>query len=159
MARAIKSKIYENFSDTNGIMPINPQIIKSTKSIKKLDINKLELFTKCDAKIIHQDCAKILKNTKVLLLVKSTFMLGKGGTKITNKPTKNNFICQKTKDNNVCVYINCKKTVHINYSINYANINNIKYAYMSMFQIVLLCDVLTYQKVMKDCFYIMQHLS
>ena len=83
LARAIKSKIYENFSDTNGIMPINPQIIKSTKSIKKLDINKLELFTKCDAKIIHQDCAKILKNTKVLLLVKSTFMLGKGGTKIT----------------------------------------------------------------------------
>lgn len=159
LAKAIKSKIYENFTDINGIMPINPQLVKVTNPIKKLDINKLELFTKCDANIIHQDCAKILKNTKVVLWVKSTFMKGKGGTKISKKQTKNNFICQKTKNYNVNIYINFKAEIHKNYYINYANNNNIKFANMSKFQIVFLSDIFSYKKVMKDCFYIMQQLS
>lgn len=159
LARAIKSKKYENFTDVNGIMPINPQLVEGTNPIKKLDINKLELLTKCDAKVLHQDCAKILKNTKIALLVKSTFLQGKGGTKITKKQTKNNFICQQTKNYNVNIYINFKSEIHKNYYINYANNNNIKFAYMSKFQIVFLSDIFSYKKIMKDCFYIMQQLS
>ena len=159
LANAINAKIYENFTDVNGFLPINPNIVKNNIAIKKLDIKKLEFFTKCDATVLHQDCAKILKNSNTILKIKSTLLNGKGGTKITKKTTKNNFICKMSKGKGVNVYINYKSQIHKNYYIKYANCNNIKYADMSKYQIVLLCDVFCYKKVMQDCFCIMQHLS
>ena len=159
LAKAINAKIYENFTDVNGILPINPNVVENNIPIKKLDIKKLAFFTKCDATVVHQDCAKILENSNTTLKIKSTLLNGKGGTKIIKSPTKNNFICKMSKGDNVNVYINYKSQIHKNYYINYACDNNLKYADMSKFQIVLLCDVFSCEKVMRDCFCIMQHLS
>ncbi len=83
VARCLACELYENWTDTNGVYPINPELAKS-RSIKKLNYSDLIVMTKYDAKVIHHDCAKLLQNTQVVLRVKNIYNLSQAGTTINS---------------------------------------------------------------------------
>ena len=68
LARVVKNCIYENWTDESGIKEVNPLFLKS-KTIFKMGYAQLKVMTGLDAKIIHEDCADILKGHGVILQV------------------------------------------------------------------------------------------
>lgn len=108
ISKLINAKIYENWTDVNGVMQINPQISQS-KQIPRLNYLELDIITSLDAKVIHNDCVKVLKNTNIKLYVKNIFNPKSKPTKVYKKCKKiNMFIGYKILDDNVEVVIRHK---------------------------------------------------
>jgi len=61
---------YENWTDVDGVYEKDPRIEKS-KQIKHMNYDQLCSLTENGAKVIHKDCAKILKGTDISLIVRS----------------------------------------------------------------------------------------
>lgn len=108
LCKITNSKIYENWTDISGVMQVNPLIIKS-KQIKKLNYKELDLMTSYDAKVIHNDCVKILKDTNKKIYVKNIFQPNLCPTKISkNYKSKNMFIAYKIQNQKVNIIIQHK---------------------------------------------------
>ncbi len=75
--------IYENWTDVDGIYPINPNL-KKTEIIGEMSYNDLKVMTAFDANVIQKDCAKILNGTGTLLEIKNIFNLKDQGSRISS---------------------------------------------------------------------------
>lgn len=99
--------VYENWTDIEGIFEVNPNILKS-HPIKRLSYNDLKFMTSLDAKVVHEECADILKKTNIKLKVKSIFAPYKKGTQISKKDTNSSgYICFSQDNELVKIYL-CK---------------------------------------------------
>ena len=108
LCKVTNSRIYENWTDINGVMQVNPLIIKS-KQIKKLNYKELDLMTSCDAKVIHNDCVKILQQTNKKIYVKNIFYPKNKPTKIYNNcKCLNMFIVHKIENQKVNIIVHHK---------------------------------------------------
>lgn len=100
IAKCLSASTYENWSDVDGIFPINPKLCKST-ILDALSYSKLDIMTHYDTRIIQKDCAKILNGTDIKLVVKNILNLNSPGTTVlTNcNQTPPIFVCAKKQNN------------------------------------------------------------
>ena len=61
---------YENWTDVNGVYEKDPRL-ENSKQIRHMGYDQLCTLTENGAKVIHKDCAKLLKNTNISLIVRS----------------------------------------------------------------------------------------
>ena len=98
ISKCLNANFYENWTDVCGIFEVNPEIIDS-RQILEMNFDDLQCLTALDAKVIHQDCAKILKDTEVTLKIGSIFEPQKSCT-LVSKNVKSDFVyfvCEKTE--------------------------------------------------------------
>lgn len=101
LAKCLGAAVCENWTDVDGVYPINPNLEKST-ILKKLSYNDLSIMTKMDANIIHKNCAKLLNGSDTILQVRNIFNLDNEGTIISSSTEQNiNFLSYK-KGKNGC---------------------------------------------------------
>jgi len=91
IAKILKPCVYENWTDVDGVKEVNPAILKSS-TITKMNYNQLALMTKLDAKVIHPDCANILKGENVELQVRNIFNLNSLFTTVDDQSEWSNFV-------------------------------------------------------------------
>ncbi|MBQ8909307.1 MAG: hypothetical protein IJY90_03380 [Clostridia bacterium] len=114
IAKTLNDCIYENWTDEDGIKEINP-IFEKSNTIEKMSYVQLKKLTNLDAKIIHRDCAKILKNKNIILKVCNIFNLFSKQTIVTNKKENIFYVCYKKANNKAIIfYPKGKKKIDIN---------------------------------------------
>lgn len=95
-AKFSKSNVYENWTDVNGIFQVNPKYFESN-TISKMCYHDLKNISSHDGKVVHQDCADILKNTNITLCVRNIF----------SPSAKKTLISDNFKSS--CSYVTCKQ--------------------------------------------------
>ena len=95
LAKVINADTYENYTDVCGIKPINPKIIKNSKTIKRLSYEDLNVLTKNDCSALSNEAVKILNKTEIKTLIINTFDLQGDKTVVTNENNMVKFICFK----------------------------------------------------------------
>lgn len=104
-AKLSNAKIYENWTDVAGIYQVNPTYLKS-QTIQKLSYDDLAFMTQMDTKVIHQDCATILKGLHVTLQVGSAMDLSLKKTKVSDDYQNSlPFICTKKDLQKVQIFV------------------------------------------------------
>jgi len=113
ISKLTNAKVYENWTDVNGIFQINPNFGKS-KRISKLSYEQLATMTSMDANVIHEDCASYLSNAGVKLKISSCFSPNNGKTVVDNRSHPNvKFICFVASDSLGKIFVQNKNTIHI----------------------------------------------
>ena len=116
------TKTYENWTDVNGIMQVNPSLTAS-KQIYKMNFLDLEFMTTFDATVVHKDCAKILQETDAKLKIGSIFQPYSTPTIVLKKcKEKNLYICYKENYDNVAIYVHNKNNTVETYEIQHGNL-------------------------------------
>lgn len=101
IAKMLNAKIYENWTDVDGIFQVNPSICAS-KVISTLSYSDLALISSHDGKVVHPDCAQILNGSNVVTHVRSVFNPLSAGTKISsNLANSFPYICYKQNDDKI----------------------------------------------------------
>lgn len=75
-----KNCLYENFTDTCGILSGDPKIIGSPERHTVLSYDSVSEMSKSGADVIHKSVCKILKNSGICLNVLNTFSKTDSGT-------------------------------------------------------------------------------
>jgi len=101
-AKILKSCIYENWTDVDGVKEINP-IFSHSNTIRKMNYSQLKLMTSMDAKVIHKDCADILKGKGIGLLVANIFNINGEKTTVDDFAEKSFFVCYKENKKGVLI--------------------------------------------------------
>ena len=97
-AKLSKARVYENWTDEDGIKEVNPKYF-SSNTIDKMNYNQLAVMTACDAKVLHQDCANILKRGNVETCVCNVLNVSGNKTFISKKYKQSFFISVKKVGN------------------------------------------------------------
>ena len=82
LAKLLHADAYEIFSDVNGIMPINPDFVKTPNHVRKLTYREMELLDHLKAKVVNQRAVGVLSGSGVRLYIKNTFNPSCDGTEI-----------------------------------------------------------------------------
>lgn len=82
IAVLLKCKIYENWTDVNGLFTADPKKDPNARHIPRIDFDTLDYMTRRDAKVIHENVASILKKYKVPLKIDNTFNPNKLWTEV-----------------------------------------------------------------------------
>ncbi|MCR5553392.1 MAG: hypothetical protein K6F08_01425 [bacterium] len=119
-AKVLGVNVYENYTDVCGIKPINPKIIKETKTIKNLSYEDLNVLTINDCSAITREAVKVLEKTNVKTIIINSLNIQGDKTIITNKKSEAKFICfnknkitLKLGDKNIKI-ISDKNSVRLN---------------------------------------------
>lgn len=115
IAKMLNAKIYENWTDVDGIFQVNPTICAS-KVISTLSYSDLALISSHDGKVVHPDCAQILNDSLAITHVRSIFNPHLPGTKISSTSANSlPYICYKQNSNRteikICQSFNDYKTI------------------------------------------------
>lgn len=104
IAKCLNANIYENWTDVYGVRQVNPKITNS-KQIKRMSYADLDIMTRCDANVIHNDCIEILYGEKIKLKVGNIFDIKSKKTIVVDRYKKVKFVCYKIdKDKVIIVY-------------------------------------------------------
>lgn len=95
LSKITQSKIYENFTDVDGVKAVNPNIVKDAKTIKKMSYQDMKEISLHDGRVLHQSVCDILANTKVKTIVKNIYNPKFAGTIITDKARTAKYVCFK----------------------------------------------------------------
>jgi len=97
IAKCLMAEIYENYTDVNGVYNMNPNIFFKAENLPVMDFNTALKMAENGSEIVHYDAIKQLKDTNVLLMVKSTTEYKKMGTLITHSKLleKNFYVCNE----------------------------------------------------------------
>lgn len=100
LAKCLGASICENWTDVDGIYPINPNLKKSN-ILQNLSYTDLNIMSKMDANVIHKNCASLLNGTGTILQVKNIFKIENAGTTVSSTYTQRaEFVAfKKGKDN------------------------------------------------------------
>ena len=90
-AKVLGVDTYEIFTDVDGVYPLNPKFGK-TVQMKYLSYKDLIYMTNYDAKVVHNQCGKVLQKTDIMLVVRNCFDLAKKGTIVSKIPTSGSYI-------------------------------------------------------------------
>lgn len=96
IARCSNADIYENWTDEDGIKEVNPSICLSS-TIFRMPYSQLKIMTAADAKVIHEDCADILKNRGITLKVANILNINSAATYVCDEAEWSFFVCFKEK--------------------------------------------------------------
>lgn len=90
--------VYENYTDVEGVFNRNPNVFPNAKSLPVLDMNLAIKMADSGNEVVHRDALKVMKESKSLLLVKSTAHNKKLGTIIVENDVENDtlFICKNS---------------------------------------------------------------
>ena len=96
ICKALNFDIYENFTDVDGVFNKNPNVFTNSTNLPILSVNTAIKMAECGNEVVHKDALDIIKNSKSLLVVKSTNNYIKLGTIVTyglNETLKSECIC------------------------------------------------------------------
>jgi aspartate kinase len=102
----LKSELYENWTDANGIQTADPRFIYGTRTIPCLNFDALHILTHNGATIIHENVAQVLKKYRLPLYIDNTFRPFKSWTEVHSgkcKKCSNNFFSTTHKGNIILV--------------------------------------------------------
>lgn len=104
LAKCLSANVCENWTDIDGIYPINPNIKKSNvlKDLSYLDLNTM---AKMDATVIHKDCAKLLNGCGTILQVRNIFNLNNAGTIVSSTCRQSAEFLSYAKEKNHCILV------------------------------------------------------
>lgn len=87
IARSIKAKSYENFTDVDGFYMASPKIIDNPKMIKEITFDELRELSYMGASVIHEDAIFPIQDLNIPLHILNTFNPENSGTLINNNVT------------------------------------------------------------------------
>lgn len=101
LARLFNCKIYENFSDVDGIYSINPSYTNSPRVIKVMGYSDYENLSFLNPQVFEKSAYKPVIGSKIKIIVKNTFNPLLQGTTIlpTYRAKKTVFISVSKKEN------------------------------------------------------------
>ncbi len=80
MAAALKAEKCEIFTDVDGVYSADPNKSKNAIKYEKISYNKMLEMANNGAKVLHNKCVKLAQESKVKIVVKSTFKEESEGT-------------------------------------------------------------------------------
>lgn len=82
VAAACGCDVYENWTDVNGFLTVDPGIVEDAKLIELLSFRSLRDLSYMGASVLHSNCVFPLKGKNIPIIVKNTFNPNEKGTKI-----------------------------------------------------------------------------
>ena len=64
---------YENWTDVDGFLVTDPRLVKNPLLIEELSYHELRELSYMGANVLHQDCAKFLRENNIVLNLRNTF--------------------------------------------------------------------------------------
>lgn len=95
VAKCLNAEIYENYTDVDGVYDKNPNIFNNATSLPVISFSLALKMAENGNEIVNAKAIKELKNTNVLLLVKSTKEYQALGSIVTHEETNANklYVC------------------------------------------------------------------
>ena len=87
VAMGVNASVYENWTDVNGFMTANPQIIKNPKPIDILTFEELRELSYMGASVLHPESLYPLRKSSIPVNIRNTFEPENKGTTIINQKT------------------------------------------------------------------------
>ncbi len=85
VARAVKTELYENWSDVSGIYLADPRIASQAPVVAHLSYHELALLAQLGASVFHRDAVEPVVEPAIPIRVKNTNDVEAGGTLITGE--------------------------------------------------------------------------
>ena len=108
-AKLSASKIYENFTDVDGVKMANPGMVENPKTIKNISYRDLKIVCMADGKVLHKDVCTLLDQTSVVTLVKNVSKRNGLSTKIDCKKHTCKFVCCQTQNDQAQFFVMHKR--------------------------------------------------
>lgn len=107
---------YENYTDVNGILSIDPKLNDNYKIVNEISYKEVRDLSYMGANVLHPDCVKYVKDKNIPIIIKNTFNNNFKGTKILKKVNNYQNIYKITGQNNfLIIYI---EKYNLNNNIN-----------------------------------------
>lgn len=81
-ARAVRSEIYENWTDVNGLLSCDPNIVSHPKRIKEISYQELRELAYMGASVLHEDAVFPVKSAGIPINIRNTNEPDNPGTMI-----------------------------------------------------------------------------
>jgi aspartate kinase len=75
IARAVKARVYENFTDVSGYYAADPRIVENPRLISRVSYKELWELSYMGANVIHQDSIWPVQSSGIPINIKNTFSL------------------------------------------------------------------------------------
>lgn len=85
LAKAINSKVYENFTDVSGILAADPRIVDNPRSINEVTYQELAELSYMGANVLHEDTIYPVQVLNIPINIKNTNDPTNPGTMIKNE--------------------------------------------------------------------------
>ena len=105
VAKCFNAEIYENYTDVDGVYDKNPNVFNGAKNLPIISFKSALKMAENGNEIVHSRALKELRDTNIILLVKSTMDYKKLGTVVTNVEKFGNdvYVCS---DKNILIRLN-----------------------------------------------------
>lgn len=111
IANSLKTPLYENWTDVDGVYPVNPKFFK-TKAIDVMSFDELLTMSMFDANVVASSCVKELQKGNCVLKIKNTNNLNAKGTIALKYKSYNvNFFSYLKNDNRFLICFPCKNYI------------------------------------------------
>ena len=87
-AAAIKADVYENWTDVDGILMADPNIVDKPNPITRITYNELQELASMGASVLHEDAVAPVRDAGIPLNIKNTNNPAGPGTMIVEKVTE-----------------------------------------------------------------------
>lgn len=88
LARGVMSKIYENWTNTNGVLAANPEVVDSPRTIRELTFEEMRELGNGGTTVLQRDAILPLIDTDIPINVRNTFNPDHPGTMIVRERQK-----------------------------------------------------------------------
>ena len=82
VARAVKASVYENWTDVNGFLMVDPRIVENPKHIKALSYRELRELSYMGANVLHSESIFPVRSQGIPINIRNTFEPEHPGTMI-----------------------------------------------------------------------------
>ena len=89
VARAVRADVYENWTDVNGFLMVDPRIVKDPKHIKALSYRELRELSYMGANVLHSESIFPVRREGIPINIRNTFEPEHEGTMILPEPPEN----------------------------------------------------------------------
>jgi len=84
VASLLNAEVYENWTDVDGVMTANPQIISTARCVSEVTYEQFEQMSLMGASVVNDRAVEISKNALVPINVRNTFNLSCKGTVVAS---------------------------------------------------------------------------
>ncbi len=85
IARGVNSEIYENWTDVNGFLTVDPRIVSDARRIEWISYRELRELSYMGASVLHEDAVFPLREKGITLNIRNTNEPDNPGTLISNE--------------------------------------------------------------------------
>lgn len=104
-AKLSDSKIYENFTDVDGVKMANPAVVRNSKTIRAISYEDMKIICQADGKVLHKDVCTLLGKTGVVTIVKDVSKRCGKHTKIYRRSHPCKFVCCRAQNNQAQFFV------------------------------------------------------